>query len=121
MTLYSIFERQAPAPAVPAAVPDRFSWFAALLPPVFALAHGLWLELVAYVVALAGIALVATLAGAAAAFWLYVLLALLVGFEAASLRGRALRRKGYAYRTELVATAADLAEVEWLKLRSSAA
>ena len=41
MTLFSVFDRRRDEP--PALVPDRFSWFAAVLPPVFAIAHGLWL------------------------------------------------------------------------------
>ena len=39
MTLYSVFDRR--LDEAPATVPDRFSWFAALLPPIWALAHGL--------------------------------------------------------------------------------
>jgi hypothetical protein len=45
MTVYAVFDRD--ANLVPAVVPERFSWFAAFLPPVFAIVHGLWLELAA--------------------------------------------------------------------------
>ena len=119
MTLYAVFDRrQDEAPAV---VPDRFSWFAALLPPVFLAAHGLWLELVGFVVALAAVSFAASLVGADAAFWLYVLLVVLLGFEAGALRRRALRRRGYIYRGEVIAGAADLAEVEATRRRSAGA
>ena len=57
MTLYSIFEKpqgmaaknRVPVVVPPVAVADRFSWFAALFPPVFALFNGLWLLLVFWV------------------------------------------------------------------------
>ncbi|HHY49137.1 MAG TPA: DUF2628 domain-containing protein [Alphaproteobacteria bacterium] len=118
MTLYSVFDRR--RDEAPAVVPDRFSWFAGLLPPLFAIVHGLWLELVGYVVLLAAIGLAATWLGEEAGFWLYALLALWIGFEAPALRRRALRRSGYIYRSELIAAAPDLAEVEWLRRRSGA-
>lgn len=117
MTLYSIFERDNGPPAAPVAVAEQFSWLAALLPPVFGLVHGLWLELIAYVVAMAMIAGLSRWLGLEAGLLLYVLLALLIGFEAPALRRGALRRRGWIYRTELFAAAADLAGIEWLKLR----
>jgi len=120
VTLYSIFDRDNAAAEAPAAVPEKFSWLAALLPPVFGLLHGLWLELVAFVVAVALIALSSLWLGAEAGFWLYVLLVLLVGFEAPSLRRGALRRKGWTYRTEVIAAAEDLAQVQWLQSRGVA-
>jgi hypothetical protein len=115
MTLYSVFDRR--LDEAPAVVPDRFSWFAALLPPVWAMAHGLWLALVGYVVGLALIVLAATYAGAEASFWLYVLFAIFIGFEAPNLRRRALRGRNFVHRGELVAAADDLAQVEWMRRR----
>lgn len=120
MTLYSVFERPEPTPEAPAVVPDKFSWFAALLPPVFGLVHGLWLELIGFVIALGAIVLLGFWLGGDAAFWLYVLLAVFIGFEAASLRRGALRRKGWNYRTELIASRDDLAQVAWLQRRDVA-
>lgn len=120
MTIYSIFDRNDAAPEAPAVVPEKFSWLAALLPPVFGLVHGLWLELVAFVVAVALIVVSSFWLGTNTGFWFYVLLSLLIGFEAPALRRGALRRKGWIYRTELVAAAADLAQVQWLKLRGAA-
>jgi hypothetical protein len=120
VTLYSIFDRENAEPEAPAAVPEKFSWFAALLPPVFGLAHGLWLELLGFVVTVALIAGASLWLGAAAGFWLYVLFAVLIGLEAPSLRRAGLKRKGWTYRTELVAEAGDLAQVEWLRRRGAA-
>ena len=65
MTLYSIFEKpqgmaaknRVPVVVPPVAVADRFSWFAALFPPVFALFNGLWLLLVFWVALVALLAL----------------------------------------------------------------
>lgn len=117
MTLYSVFDRrQNEAPEV---VPDRFSWFAALLPPVFAIVHRLWLPLVVWLVVTVVIAGLGVAFGADAGFWIYVLLSLLIGFEAPSLRRRGLRRRGYLYRSELIAAAPDLAQVDWMKRRSA--
>lgn len=117
MTLYSVYDRR--LDEAPAVVPDRFSWFAALLPPVFAVVHGLWLALAVYLVVLVAIAAAGSWLGGAVGFWLYVLFAGLIGFEAASLRRRGLRRRNYLYRAELIAPAEDLAQVEWLRRRET--
>jgi hypothetical protein len=116
MTLYSVYDRR--LNEAPEVVPDRFSWFAALLPPVFAVVHRLWLPLLAWVVLVLLIALMGRFLGADAAGWTYLLLAVLIGFEAPSLRRRGLRRRGYLYRSELIAAAPDLAQVDWMKRRS---
>ena len=118
MTLYSLFDRR--LDEAPAVVPDRFSWFAALLPPVYGIVHGLWLELVAYVAGVVVIAVAGLYIGADTACWLYVLFAALIGWEAPSLRRRALRRRGYVYRADRIAAAADLAAVEWIRRRGPA-
>ncbi|MDB5540101.1 MAG: hypothetical protein JWQ89_1828 [Devosia sp.] len=112
MTLYSVYERQSDAPA---AVADRFSWSAAVLPPVHALVHGLWLLLALWVIGTLAIVAVGLWMGSDAAFWLYVLFAALIGFEAASFRRVRTARRGGRYRGEIVATAEDLALVDYLK------
>lgn len=117
MTLYSVFDRR--LDEAPAVVPDRFSWFATLLPPVWAVAHGLWLVLIGYVAAVVILGFAALYVGEDAAFWLYVLLAALLGFEAPNLRRRALRARNFVYRSELVAADEDLAQVEWMKRRGA--
>ena len=115
MTTYSIFTRR--ADEAPASVPERFSWAAALLPPLYAMVHGLWIEFVAWGVTLAAIVALALVIGGEAAFWLYVLFAIFVGFEAAALRRGALLRDGWHHAAEIVAAAPDVAEVEWIKRR----
>lgn len=118
MTLYSVFE----APeiegddAMPAVVPERFSWFAAILPPVYGLVHGLWLGLLGYVLAVFALALVGRLIGDDAAFWLYVLFAAAIGFEAPALRRAKLLRKGWLYRADVIASGEDIAALEALKI-----
>jgi hypothetical protein len=115
MAIYSIFTRDGdPAPQ---AVGDRFSWFAALLPPVYALVHSLWWGLLGWIAGTAAIVALGFVIGSDAAFWLYVLLALLFGLEAASLRRVALGRRGHAYRGERLATREEEAELFWLTHR----
>jgi hypothetical protein len=112
VTIYSIHERNADARLE--AVPDRFSWFAALLPPVYALVHGLWLALAGYVVAVLALVVGSFWIGADAACWLYVLMAALIGFEAGTLRRLALARRGYVHGGDRIATAEDAALSGWL-------
>ena len=112
MTLVAIFERQ---PAAPAAIAEKFSWLAFLLPPVFALAHRLWLLLIGYIVAVIALGFVGSVLGGAATFWLYVLFALWIGIAAPSLRREALHRRGWSHRGDLVAAAPDLATLSWLE------
>ena len=112
MALYSIFTRD--GDPTPEAVGDRFSWFAALLPPVHALVHGLWLSLIGWIAGTAAIVALGFVIGDDAAFWLYVLMALLFGFEAGAMRRFALRRRGLAYRGERLAGDEEEAELVWL-------
>ncbi len=118
MTLYSVFDRR--LSEAPEVVPDRFSWFAALLPPVFAVVHRLWLPLVLWVVLVAAVGALGVAFGAEVGSWTYVLLSVLIGFEAPALRRRGLRRRGYLYRSELIAAAPDLAQVDWMQRRGRA-
>lgn len=113
MTLYSVFERS--NEIAPAVVPEKFSWLAALLPPVYALVHGLWLGLVLYVVAVVALGVAGLWIGAEAGFWLYVLLALLIGFEAPAFRRRKLVARGWTWRADVIAGAEDLAQRDWLR------
>ena len=111
VTLYSVYERHNEA----SAVADRFSWFAALLPPVYALVHGLWLMLLGWVVAVAAVVALGWYGGGEAAFWTYILGAILIGFEAGTAHRRALRHRGFAYAGDYLATEPELAIVEALK------
>lgn len=118
MTLYSVFEKPAVPSAAPAVVPDRFSWLAAVLPPVYLLWHGLWLELLVWCLVMGGLTGVAIWLGPDLALLAYLLFAWLLGLEAAALRRAGLRRRGWQHGGELVAAAPDLAEVAWLERRS---
>jgi len=117
MTLYSIYEAKTPvkpADFEPSAVPERFSWFAALLPPAYALAHGLVLFPLAWVLILIITGAIGAFAGPGAAFWSYVLFAMLLGLEAPSFRRGRLLRKGRVWRGDVIAGADDLALHAWL-------
>lgn len=109
MTLYAIFDPKPGRPDLPAAIPETFSWFAALLPPFFLMAHGLWLELVAWAVKLAVLIVLSAFIGGDAAFALYLLVAIWLGFAAPGLRRHALTWRGWTHRGERVAAAPDLA------------
>ena len=115
MTIYSVFDR--PDELAPAVVPEKFSWFAALLPPVHALVHGLWFGLVLYVAAVIILGFSSLWIGAGAVFWLYVLLAIYIGFEASAMRRARLQARGWTWRTDIVAAGEDLAQRAWLTTR----
>ena len=93
MTFYAILKSE--AGALPQAVPEKFSWFAALLPPVHALAHRLWGQLVLFVLGIVALVFAAPSIGADAVTWLYILLAIASGFAAPGARQRALKRRGF--------------------------
>ena len=120
MTLYAIFEREDPAEAAvigPLAVPERFSWVAFLLPPLFALRHGLILMLLFWVLVVAGLIYASPMIGADAATALYWLIALFLGFEAPAIRRDAMLGRGWLWRGDLISSAADLAERDYLSHR----
>ncbi len=78
-------------------VRDGFSLWAFLLAPLWMLWHRLWLVLASYVVVSAGLerVLVAVGASASAVALVAVLISLLVGIEASTLRCLTLRRRGW--------------------------
>lgn len=100
-------------------VEDRFSWFAALLPPVWGLVHGLWLEVIFWVLGVVVLIGISFGVGDEAAFWLYVLFAVLIGFEAALMRAAGLRRRGYVPKGDIIAPSADVAEMLLFKSRAT--
>jgi hypothetical protein len=106
VALFSVYARPDAAPVV---VADRFSWFAALLPPFYAIVHGLWLALAGWIVGVVVLCVLSGWLGGGAAFWLYVLGAILSGLEAPTLRRRRLARRGWAWRGDVVAIDEDLA------------
>ncbi|GGF41679.1 hypothetical protein GCM10011321_35350 [Youhaiella tibetensis] len=119
MTLYSLFTRngaEGPSEA-PEAVGERFSWFAFLLPPVYALVHGLWLAFLGLVLAILVLGFAGRWLGDDATFWLYWLAALWFGLEAPAFRARKLHRKGYHHAGDSIAAAEDIARLDYLKNR----
>jgi hypothetical protein len=115
VTLYAIYDPKPGRSALPAAVPEKFSWLAALLPPVFLALHGLWLELVGFGLALVALVLATRVVGDDATFLLYLLGAVWLGFAAPGLRHHALQWRGWRHRGARVALSADLAQLEALR------
>ncbi len=118
MTTYLVFEPPAGRddPAARAErivfVPDRFSWGAFLLAPLWMLWRRLWLVFVAYFVVMAAVTLGLMIAGVGpgARFPVGMLISLLIGFEAANLRRWALLRDGWRERGPIIGH--DLAAAE---------
>ena len=94
---------------------ERFSWAAALVPPVFLLRHGLWLETAGWAVSVLALLVLGAVIGGAAALWIYILLALALGFEAPSLQRHALRWRGWESLGYRVAPSADMAQLEAMR------
>jgi len=92
-------------------VADRFSWLAALLPPVWAAVNGVWLALVLWLGAVVTVFALGLYLGSEAAVWLYVAGAVLFGFEAPALKGASLRRRGWLKAGEVIAGHRDAAEL----------
>jgi hypothetical protein len=93
-------------------VRDGFHGWAFLFGPFWLIRYRLWLALVLYAIAIVAlIAVLATLhaSGSAQAFALFVV-ALLVGFEAASIRRWTLARRGWATLGFVVGDDRDMAE-----------
>jgi hypothetical protein len=93
-------------------VPDGFSFWAFLLGPVWLIWHRLWLALLGYIVVAAvlhgALAALGAQSGTRAA--VSVLLAILVGLEAHSLRRWTLTRRGWKNAGVVVADDEDVAE-----------
>ena len=111
MTLYAILSPRPGSGALPQAVPEKFSWFATLLPPVHALVHRLWDQLALFLVGLAVIVFAERWTGPDAAIWLYILLAVACGFAAPAARRRAYLRRGYQPGGHRLADDSDLARL----------
>lgn len=96
-------------------IKDEFSWSAALVPPLWALLHQMWLEVFGWCVGLVLIVVAGLFIGNEAAFWLYALFAVWIGLAAADLRIAALRRAGYRTAGNRIAADEMLAERDWLQ------
>ena len=78
-------------------VRDGFHVWAFLFGPLWMLRHRMWLETVAYLLLVGGLAFVLGRLGIqGAAFWVAFLIAMLLGIEASSLRRWKLSRRGFA-------------------------
>ena len=120
MTLYSIFEKAEPKggfDAVPVAIAEKFSWGAALFTPLYALAHGMWLMLLFWLLLVAALAFAASTIGPEVAIGVYILVAWFTGLEASALRRDSLTFRGFAYRGDIIAPAEDLAQRDFLSAR----
>jgi len=93
-------------------VRDGFSWGAFLLAPLWMLRHHLWLVLVAYLAIAGAVGAILWLVGASdnTAMTTAILLSVLIGFEASSLRRWALDRRGWVDRGVVVAEDDEAAE-----------
>jgi hypothetical protein len=93
-------------------VRDGFHWWALLLTPFWMLRYRMWLELIAYLLLVGGITfgLKRFGIGNSAGPWVAVLLSLLVGLEASSLRRWKLARRGFENLGVVVGEDLDIAE-----------
>jgi hypothetical protein len=117
MAVYTVHEPPhatgaAPAPERFVFVRDAFSLSATLFAPLWMLRHRMWLVLVGYVIVLALLAFALRLTQAPGLIGVIVgtLLALLIGFEAGTLRRFTLARRGFRNVGVVVADDTDLAE-----------
>lgn len=115
MTIYAVYTRERDKAGLESrAIAERFSWSATLFAPLWMLAHGLAMEFILWLAFVIALVVASDFIGDGASFWLYVLAAILIGFEAGALRRAALVRGGWHYRGEAVAGTADVAEAECL-------
>jgi hypothetical protein len=118
MTVYMVFEPpQTRGDALKRAerivfVPDRFTWSAFLLAPLWMLWHRLWIVLAGYIGVSVAISLALRAAGVGqdARSFALTLFALLIGFEATSLRRWTLRLKGWREVGAVVGDSRETAE-----------
>jgi hypothetical protein len=118
MAVYTVHEPppragtgSAPEPERFVFVRDGFSFWALLLGPLWMLRHRMWLVLLGYMVVATALSVVLHLhATAAAGTVVWALLALLIGFEAGTLRRFGLARCGYRNIGLVVGDDLELAE-----------
>ena len=103
MSVYTVHQAPTRANAASAAerfvfVRDSFSWWAFLLAPLWMLRHRMWLVLLGYVVVSGAVEIALVRFGGSRAMVAFVglLISLLVGLEASTLRRFALRRRGWS-------------------------
>jgi Protein of unknown function (DUF2628) len=117
MAIYTVHqpprsEHSAPDPERFVFVRDGFTFWAFLLPPLWMLWHRLWLAFVGYIVVTTGLqfGLRSIDASPTLSTVAVILLSLLIGLEAASLRRRKLARRGWTTVGLVVGDDLELAE-----------
>jgi Protein of unknown function (DUF2628) len=116
MAVYTVHEPPLGAGAAPEPerfvfVRDGFSFWALLFGPLWMLRHRMWLALLGYGVVVTALALVLRLhASATVGMIVWALLALLLGFEAGTLRRLTLGRRGFRNIGIVVGDDLELAE-----------
>ncbi len=93
-------------------VRDGFHFWAFLLAPVWMLRHRMWVEFIAYLLLVGGLTFALRRLGVeeAAGGWVALLLALLIGMEAPSLRRWKLSRRSFESQGVVVADDLEMAE-----------
>jgi hypothetical protein len=132
MPTYTVHEPP-PQPGEAASAPDRFlfvrdgfCFWAFVLAPLWLLLHRLWLAFALYLAAsvLLGVGLALIGASATVQFLAGLLIALLIGFEAATIWRRKLTRRGWKMLGFVVGEDAEMAErrffAEWTKRAGAA-
>ncbi|WP_424983337.1 DUF2628 domain-containing protein [Maritalea sp. S77] len=118
MRLYSIYEKAVDGDEDEmVVVADKFHWLAALLTPIWCIVHLMWLELLAYVGVAFILGFVTFFVGEDASWWIGIMVAILIGLEASSIRGRFLERKGYVLKAIVPSSSNDDAAYRYLATR----
>ncbi|MCB9992581.1 MAG: DUF2628 domain-containing protein [Hyphomicrobiaceae bacterium] len=93
--LYSVYHAQrTTSESAARAIPERFSWYAFVLTPVWALHRGGWRTFLVWLAALIVLGILAALLGARGG-WAYWLIGLYFGFAAPEFEADEMRRKGF--------------------------
>ncbi len=95
-------------------IKEKFSWFAFLLPPIWAIANNLWVELILFIAAVIFLSLLNPIIGSEASFWLYILGSFWIGVEACSILTRSKKRKGFVAMGDLLAQNDEEAFASWV-------
>ncbi len=97
-------------------IEDRFYWLAAIFPPLWLISKNLWLEFILWLAFIFFLSAITSLIGEEASFWLYIISAIWIGFEAPNILARALKRKGFEFIGEILADNFEKAQIKWAKL-----
>jgi Protein of unknown function (DUF2628) len=92
-------------------VPEKFSWGAFIFGPLWLISRGLWIAFFLWLVAIVALSFAAAgWLSQGAAFWIFVLIELFLGFEGNNLRRRALAWRGYRLVDIVAGKPQDMAE-----------